>query len=93
VKESDRKKLPFDRQDFNYSNEFLAKDKFHSAMRRLVEFATEVDRKQKEVSFDPKCFLRQWVVARTITQCPKDYKIFSQGDPAPRVFSIFSKAG
>jgi len=27
-------------------------------------------------------------VARTITQCPKDYKIFSQGDPAECVFYI-----
>jgi len=27
-------------------------------------------------------------VARTITQCPKDYKIFSQGDPAESVFYI-----
>ena len=27
-------------------------------------------------------------MARTITQCPKDYKIFSQGDPAESVFYI-----
>jgi len=27
-------------------------------------------------------------VARTITQCPKDYKLFSQGDPADSVFYI-----
>src|SRR5579864_8636274 len=40
------------------------------------------------VSFDPKVFLATVGVARTITQCPKDYKIFSQGDPADAVFYI-----
>jgi len=40
------------------------------------------------VSFDPKVFLATVGVARTITQCPKDYKIFSQGDPAENVFYI-----
>src|SRR2546429_1689555 len=33
-------------------------------------------------------FLATVGVARTITQCPKDYKIFSQGDPAESVFYI-----
>ena len=46
-------------------------------------------RKQKGgVSFDPQLFLATVGVARTITQCPKDYKIFSQGDPAEGVFYI-----
>jgi len=46
-------------------------------------------KKQKRVvSFDPEVFLATVDVARTITQCPKDYKIFSQGDPADAVFYI-----
>src|SRR5712692_1294696 len=46
-------------------------------------------KKQKGmVSFDPEVFLATVGVARTITQCPKDYKIFSQGDPADAVFYI-----
>ncbi len=40
------------------------------------------------VSFDPQSFLATVGVARTITQCSKDYKIFSQGDPAENVFYI-----
>jgi CRP/FNR family cyclic AMP-dependent transcriptional regulator len=40
------------------------------------------------VSFDPQAFLATVGAARTITQCPKDYKIFSQGDPAEAVFYI-----
>jgi CRP-like cAMP-binding protein len=46
-------------------------------------------KKQKGViPFDPQVFLATVGVARTITQCPKDYKIFSQGDPADSVFYI-----
>jgi CRP/FNR family transcriptional regulator, cyclic AMP receptor protein len=46
-------------------------------------------RKQKGLgSFDPQVFLATVGVARTITQCPKDYKIFSQGDSAEAVFYI-----
>jgi CRP/FNR family cyclic AMP-dependent transcriptional regulator len=46
-------------------------------------------KKQKEtVSFDPQQFLATVGMARTITQCPKDYKIFSQGDPSDAVFYI-----
>jgi CRP-like cAMP-binding protein len=40
------------------------------------------------VSFDPQAFLATVGAARTITECPKDYKIFSQGDPADAVFYI-----
>ncbi len=40
------------------------------------------------VSFDPQVFLATVGAARTITECPKDYKIFSQGDPAEAVFYI-----
>jgi len=39
-------------------------------------------------AFDPQMFLETVGVARTITQCPKGYKIFSQGDPAESVFYI-----
>src|SRR5260370_32554694 len=39
-------------------------------------------------SFDPQVFLATVGLARTITECPKDYKIFSQGDPADAVFYI-----
>src|SRR5438445_6249418 len=46
-------------------------------------------KKQKgAVSFDPQVFLATVGAARTITECPKDYKIFSQGDPADSVFYI-----
>src|SRR5256885_14755872 len=46
-------------------------------------------KKQKgAASFDPQLFLATVGAARTITECPKDYKIFSQGDPAERVFYI-----
>ncbi len=46
-------------------------------------------KKQKGmVSFDPQAFLATVGAARTITECPKDYKIFSQGDPADAVFYI-----
>src|SRR6266436_5302854 len=46
-------------------------------------------KKQKgAVSFDPQVFLATVGAARTITECPKDYKIFSQGDPAEAVFYI-----
>src|SRR6267143_500874 len=42
----------------------------------------------RRISFDPQVFLATVGVARTITQCPKDYKIFSQGDLAESVFYI-----
>src|SRR6266702_7439230 len=46
-------------------------------------------KKQKGgLPFDPQAFLATVGLARTITQCPKDYKIFSQGDPAESVFYI-----
>src|SRR3989442_6987795 len=45
-------------------------------------------KKKGGISFDPQLFLATVGVARTITQCPKDYKIFSQGDPAESVFYI-----
>src|SRR5712691_985117 len=38
--------------------------------------------------FDPQAFLATVGADRAITQCPKDYKIFSQGDPADSVFYI-----
>ena len=46
-------------------------------------------KKQKGVvMFDPQVFLATVGAAKTITECPKDYKIFSQGDPADAVFYI-----
>ncbi len=46
-------------------------------------------KKQKgAVSFDPQVFLATVGAARTITECPKDYKIFSQGDRSDAVFYI-----
>src|SRR6266852_5307363 len=38
--------------------------------------------------FDPQAFLATVGADRAITQCPKDYKIFSQGDPSDAVFYI-----
>src|SRR5712691_2211749 len=38
--------------------------------------------------FDPQAFLATVGADRAITQCPKDYKIFSQGDPADSVLYI-----
>src|SRR5260221_14662517 len=48
--------------------------------------ATKKDK--KGIAFDPQVFLATVGVARTITQFPKDYKIFSQGDSAESVFYI-----
>src|SRR6266849_1807306 len=49
----------------------------------------KASKKQKGVvSFDPQVFLATVGVARTITQCPKDYRIFSQGDSSDAVFYI-----
>jgi CRP/FNR family cyclic AMP-dependent transcriptional regulator len=46
-------------------------------------------KKRKEVaSFDPQVFLATVGVARTITQCQKGHKIFSQGDPSDAVFYV-----
>src|SRR6266705_7179120 len=50
---------------------------------------TKTTKKQRgEVMFDPQVFLATVGAAKTITECPKDYKIFSQGDPADAVFYI-----
>src|SRR6266849_10739293 len=38
--------------------------------------------------FDPQAFLATVGADRAIIQCPKDYKIFYQGDPADSVFYI-----
>jgi CRP/FNR family cyclic AMP-dependent transcriptional regulator len=49
----------------------------------------KTSRKLKRViSFDLQEFLATVGVARTITECPKDYKIFSQGDFSDAVFYI-----
>src|SRR5437667_105972 len=55
----------------------------------MVSSLPKSTRKQKgRVSCYPQLFLATVGLARTITQCPKDYKIFSQGDPAESVFYI-----
>jgi CRP/FNR family transcriptional regulator, cyclic AMP receptor protein len=49
----------------------------------------KVAKKQKSlISFDPQVFLATVGAAKTITQCPKDYIVFSQGDPSDAVFYI-----
>jgi CRP/FNR family cyclic AMP-dependent transcriptional regulator len=49
----------------------------------------KTSKKQKKViSFDLQVFLATVGLARTITECPKDYKIFSQGDISDAVFYI-----
>ena len=39
-------------------------------------------------AFDPKAFLAQTGLGRTILQCPKNTVIFAQGDPSDAVFYI-----
>jgi CRP/FNR family transcriptional regulator, cyclic AMP receptor protein len=54
-----------------------------------VDPLPKANKKHKgRILFDPQVFLSTVGVARTIIQCPKDYKIFSQGDPAESVFYI-----
>src|SRR5213080_5410996 len=53
----------------------------------LLPKASKKD-KGRGISFDPQVFLATVGLARTITQFPKDHKIFSQGDPAESVFYI-----
>jgi CRP/FNR family transcriptional regulator, cyclic AMP receptor protein len=43
---------------------------------------------RKVKSFDPKAFLAQTGLGRTILQCPKNQVIFAQGDPSHAVFYI-----
>jgi CRP/FNR family transcriptional regulator, cyclic AMP receptor protein len=43
---------------------------------------------KKGCSFDPQAFLATVGLARSITQCRLDHKIFSQGDPSNAVFYI-----
>jgi CRP/FNR family transcriptional regulator, cyclic AMP receptor protein len=47
-----------------------------------------VKKQKAAVPFDPHAFLTTVGVAKTITQCPKDYRIFSQGEPSNAVFYI-----
>jgi CRP/FNR family transcriptional regulator, cyclic AMP receptor protein len=54
----------------------------------LVPLAKATKKDKRGISFGPQAFLATVGVARTITQCPKDHKIFSQGDPADSVFYI-----
>ena len=42
----------------------------------------------KVKSFEPKAFLAQTGLGRTILQCPKNQVIFAQGDPSDAVFYI-----
>jgi CRP/FNR family cyclic AMP-dependent transcriptional regulator len=54
----------------------------------VSSLANSTKKQKGGLSFDPQSFLATVGAARTITQCPKDYKIFSQGDPAESVFYI-----
>src|SRR5258708_8298790 len=54
----------------------------------MVPLPNSTKKQKGGVSFDPQSFLATVGAARTITQCPRDYKIFSQGDPAESVFYI-----
>ena len=40
------------------------------------------------IAFDPQAFLTTVGMARTITECQKDHKIFSLGEPAEAIFYI-----
>ena len=56
---------------------------------RMSSLLPKVAKKQKGViSFDPQVFLATVGAAKTITEYPKDYKVFSQGDPSDAVFYI-----
>jgi CRP-like cAMP-binding protein len=45
-------------------------------------------RKEVKVSFDPQAFLATVGTARTVTQCQKDHKVFSAGEPSEAIFYI-----
>jgi len=44
--------------------------------------------KKVGVSFDPQTFLATVGTARTVTQCQKDHKVFSAGEPSEAIFYI-----
>ena len=46
------------------------------------------EKTKKGRGFDPQVFLATVGLKRTITQCPPDHKIFSQGEPSDAVFYI-----
>ena len=54
----------------------------------MISLPKSTGKQKGGVSFDPQLFLATVGAARTITQCPKEFKIFSQGDPAESVFYI-----
>jgi CRP-like cAMP-binding protein len=45
-------------------------------------------RKEVRVSFDPQAFLATVGTARTVTQCQKDHRVFSTGEPSEAIFYI-----
>src|SRR5437899_10148089 len=59
-----------------------------SRRRCMGSLQKPLKKQNAAVPFDPHAFLTTVGVAKTITQCPKDYKIFSQGDPADAVFYV-----
>jgi CRP-like cAMP-binding protein len=54
----------------------------------MVASPNTVKKQKGGIPFDPHAFLTTVGVAKTITQCPKDYRIFSQGDPSNAVFYV-----
>src|SRR3982074_369443 len=56
---------------------------------RRMSSAKEVDMSpRKSQTFDPKAFLAQTGLGRTIIQYPKNKLIFAQGEPSDSVFYI-----
>jgi CRP-like cAMP-binding protein len=47
-----------------------------------------IQKATKEAPFDPQAFLATVGAGRSITHCPKGYKIFSQGDTSDAVFYL-----
>ena len=54
----------------------------------MSALAKSIRKPKKRVSFDPQAFLATVGMARTITQCQKDHKIFSLGEAADAIFYI-----
>src|SRR5437879_7240428 len=59
-----------------------------SARQPMASQPKTTEKTKKGPGFDPQVFLATVGLKRTITQCPPDHKIFSQGDPAEAVFYI-----
>jgi CRP/FNR family transcriptional regulator, cyclic AMP receptor protein len=60
----------------------------HSVRQSMGTQPKTVKKRKDRGSFDPQAFLATVGSARTVTQCQKGHKIFSQGDPSDAVFYI-----